>query len=557
MTEQARISAKDTRAEQAMKRWEELKTDRADHEQLWNDIARLFRPQRGGFGLSNPADRTLEKPLSSAPIHAQNNFSAGLYGTLTNPANRWFGLSTDDPDANEWHENKIWLDTATNIILASFAPSNSTFYTSAQQVYGDVAAFGNAAQYDEVRTAERKIIDVTVSLSEIVYDIDAFGLVCEVVRKFMLTAQQAIDMFGAEYQALPAKLIKAAEKGDRTRHAFYHHVGKNSMYRQGKLGPAGKRWFSHYCCEVDCTLIRVSGYDDMPFFAPRWDVDTGHIYGTGPAFNALASARIHNRMTDAVVRGAQRAADPTILAPDKGDWPLNGMIQPGKVVYGAVNPMNGQTMLRPLDVTGAVNLTLQERQSVMEEIRDAFHYSLMSLAGRTGMTATEVMAITEERQRLWAPHQGRLQEEYLAPKVARRFALLWKAGQIPPPPPGLAGKALQVTYQSAAAAAQRSVEGNAWLRIVQDIGPLAQISPAAAARLGDRLDVDGILEVWVEARGAPAKGMRSREAADQLSQQRAEQQQQMQAMAAMQQGAGVVKDLAGAGAAMGGQGVAA
>lgn len=543
-----------TRAEKDAQRWSDLKSARSEHEQMWEAIAHLFRPQRGGFGLNDPASRKHDKPLSSAPIHAQNNFASGLYGTLTNPADRWFGLATSDADANAWHENKLWLDLVGGIIFSSFAPSVSTFYTSAQQIYGDVAAFGNAAQYDEVVASERKILDVTISLSEIVYDIDAFGRVCEVVRKFMLTPEQAMGMFKDVGDALPPKMAELALKGDRTRMTFYHCVGKNESYQRGKFGARGKAWYSRYSCDMDHCLIRVRGYDEMPFFAPRWDVDTGHIYGTGPAFNAMASARVHARMTDATIRAAQRAADPTILAPDKGDWPLNGLIQPGKVVYGAMN-LQGNPMLRPLDVTGNFNLTLQERQNVMEEIRDAFHYSLMSLAGRTGMTATEVMAITEERQRLWAPHQGRLQEEFLAPKVARRFALLWKAGQIPPPPKGLAGKDLQVVYLSAAAAAQRSVEGNAVLRILQDITPLAQISPAAAERLGDRLDPDGALEILIEARGAPARLIRSREDADAIAQGRAQAQQQMQAMAAMKDGTGMVKDLAGAGAALGGQGM--
>jgi hypothetical protein len=547
-----------TTAERDMARWSELKTDRSQHEQMWSDIARLFRPQRGGFGLDDPSGRILEKPLSSAPIHAQNNFSAGLYGTLTNPANRWCGLASNDPEANKNHENRVWLDRVTDIVLNSFQPSVSTFYTAAQQVYGDVAAFGNAAQYDEIRLEERKILDITVSLSEIVYDIDAYGRVCEVVRKFMLTAEQALGMFDGKDDQPPAKLTEMAEKGDRTRFAFYHRVGKNMAFRKGRMGPVGKAWYSRYSTEVDSTLIRVRGYDEMPFFAPRWDVDTGHTYGTGPAFAALASGRLHHRMTDATIRAAQRAADPTILAPDRGDWPLSGLIQPGKVVYGAMN-LQGQEMLKPLDVSGRLNLTLQERQAVMEEIRDAFHYSLMSLAGRTGMTATEVMAITEERQRLWAPHQGRLQEEYLAPKVARRFALLWKAGQIPPPPKGLAGKELQVVYKSAAAAAQRSVEGNAVLRILQDIAPLAQMSPEAAQRLGDRLDPDGALEILIEARGAPAGLIRSREEADARTEARQQQQQQMQAMQAMQAGTGMVKDLAGAQAQLApqGQGAAA
>lgn len=545
-----------TTAEGDIARWAELKTDRSQHEQLWTDIARLIRPQRGGFGLTDPAGRQMEKPLSSAPIHAHGNFAAGLYGTLTNPANRWCGLATNDPDDMKVHKNALWLDTASNRVLASFQPSVSTFYTAAQQVYGDIAAFGNAAQFDEIQPAERRILDVTISLAEICYDIDAFGLVVEVVRRFMLTAEQAIGMFRQPDDRLPPKLVDMAQKSDRTRMAFYQRIGRNDAFRPGRLGAAGKRWYSRYSTECDCTLIRVKGYDEMPFYAPRWDVDTGHTYGTGPAFAALASTRLHNRMTDATIRAAQRAADPTILAPDRGDWPLNGKILPGQVVYGAMN-MQGQAMLQPLDVAGRLQLTLQERQEVMQEIRDAFHYTLMNLAGRTGMTATEVMAITEERQRLWAPHQGRLQEEYLARKVARRFAMLWKAGQIPPPPEGLKGKELTVVYKSAAAAAQRSMEGNAALRLLQDIGPLAQISPAAAQRLDERLDPDTMMEVLLEARGAPAALLRSREDADARAQARNQEKAAMQTVGTMQAGAGMLKDLAGAQAQMAPQGAAA
>ncbi|RIA01345.1 hypothetical protein D1122_01395 [Cereibacter sphaeroides] len=541
------IATKHPAAELAERRWAELKSERSAEESDWEAIARLFRPQRGGFGLDDPAGRTMEKPLSSAPIFAHNNFAAGLYGTLTNPANRWFGLKTSDPDLNAWHPARLWLDTVTDRVLASFLPAISPFYTATTQVFQDLAAFGNAAQYDEVVTEERRILDVTISLAEVVFEIDGFGRVCEVVRRFYLKPAQAMSMFRRD--TLPPKIDELAQKGDQGRVAFYHHVLRNENWRRGMLGVRGKAWVSRYACEIEGTLVRERGYDEMPFYAPRWEVDTGRTYGTGPAWIALASARAHNRMEEATLRAAQRAADPTILAPDRGDWPLNGRIRPGAVVYGAVD-YRGNALLKPLELSGSLNLTLQEKQQKIEEIRDAFHYTLMNLAGRTGMTATEVMAITEERQRLWAPHQGRVQEEFLAPKVARRFSLLWRAGQLPPPPAEMQGADLQVDYQSAASAAQRSVEGNAALRILQDIGPLIQIKP----RLADRIDEDGLLEVLIDARGAPARMLRSREQADQLAQQR-EQLQQAAMMAQMAQtGAGALKDAAAAGQMMQPQG---
>lgn len=529
-------------AELARRRWDELKSDRAMHERNWEDIAELIRPQRGGFSSDNPTERTLTKPLSSAPISAQSNFAAGLYGQLANPANRWFGLATDDDDLNAWHPAKTWLDTVTGLILSSFGAAVSPFYSATTQIFSDLAAFGNGAQYDEVVPEERKIMDVTLSLAEVVYDIDAWGRVCEVVRRFQLRPAAAMSLFKGN---LPQKVIEMVDAKRTEKITFYQHVLKNQDWRRGMLGSRGKTWLSRYACEIEMALVRERGYDEMPFFAPRWDVETGAIYGTGPGFVALASARAHNRMDDATLRAAQMAADPAVLAPDKGDWPLNGRIRPGALIYGGMN-IRGQRMIEPLNTSAGINLTLQEKQAKVDEIRDAFHYTLMNLAGRTGMTATEVMTINEERARLWAPYQGRVQEEFLAPKVMRRFSQLWRAGQLPPPPDEMGGASLQVTYQSAAAAAAKSSQGASTTRLLETIMPLAQIDPRAA----DRLDTDGLIETLADAYGTPARVLRSREDADQIAADRAQQQNAAMAMQAAQAGGKALKDLAGAAGAM-------
>jgi hypothetical protein len=525
------------------RRWSDLKSDRTQHEAMWNDIARLLRPQRGGFQSETPESRTFEKPLSSAPIMAQSNFAAGLYGTMTNPANQWFSFETPDTDVNSYEPMREWLDLVTRKVTASMTPAVSPFYSSATQLFSDLSCFGNAAQYDEALPAEGQIMDVTLSLAEVCADIDAWGRIVEVVRQFRLKPAAALDMFGKKN--LPAKIYDLAEKGDSGLITFWHHVLKNDDFQPNRIGTKGKRWISRYGCETEMTLCRERGYDEMPFYMARWEVDTGHTYGVGPGFVSLASARVYEQLEGATIRMAQRTSDPTLLAPSKDDWPLMGKARPGAVVYGGVN-FQGNQMIRPLELGGNFNLTLEERQAKLEEIKDAFHYTLMQLAGRTGMTATEVMTITEERQRLWAPHQGRVQEEFLAPKLSRRFSILWRAGQLPPPPKGMEGLPLQVKYQSAAAAAQLSTNGNAVLRVLQDLAPLVGVMP----RIMDRIDPDGLVDTLFAARGVPAAVSRSREEADKISEERAKQQQMAQAMAMAEQGAGAAKDAAQAGATM-------
>lgn len=521
-------------AKAAIQRWEELKQDRSRHETMWNDIARLIRPQRGGFGQSDFTKRSFDKPLSSAPIVAQSNFAAGLYGTLTNQANRWMELALDNEDLRDHKPTQLWLDQATSRVLRSFQPAVSPFYSAAVQLFSDVASFGNAAQYDELLSAERKIMDVTLSLAEVVWDIDAFGRVTEIVRKFEIRPRAAAQMF----KALPEPVQKMVEKGSTDKITFYHHVLINYDYKKGRLGPRGKRWKSVYACEIKRSLVRESGYSEMPFHAPRWEVEAGATYGTGPGFIALPSARLIQQIKAANVRSGQRVADPTLLAPDPNAMPISGVVRPGSTLYGGVN-FQGQQLIRPLEVSGGTGLTLEMQQQEVEEVRDAFHFSLMNLAGRTGMTATEIIERQEEKLRLMAPHLGRVQEEFLAPKIERRFALLLRAGQLPPPPPEAAGAELRVVYTSAAAMAQRSSEGAAVVRLLQDLTPLAEIKP----RVLDRLSEDDIVDVLGEARGAPARVLASREEADAKAQARAQQEQEMQQMAMAEQGAGIAQKL--------------
>jgi hypothetical protein len=552
----APVMEKDPRAQECIRRWGELKAERSRFEGDWEDIARLIRPQRGGFGLSNAATRQLEKPLSSEPILAQSAFAAGIYSAITNPANRWAGLETPDQDLNNWQPMAEWNDRATRITMNSFRPEVSGFYGATFQAYCDLAAFGNAAAYDEIDEGNRRFIDVTISLAEVVWDIDFHGRVVEIIRKFHLQPRQARAMFHNR-GTLPAKVIEMEEKGQTEKLVFYHHVVRNYGFEKGRIGVRGKAWASRYVTECDEALIREAGFDEMPFYTPRWDVDSGFTIGTGPGFVALPASRVLHQMEMATIRAAQRAADPTLLAPSREDWPLNGRAVPGSTVYGGMN-IRGQRMVDVLGTTGQVGLTSAEKQAKIEEIAKAFHYAIMPLSNRTGITTEETRIIEEANLRNWAPHADRIMEEYAARKVERRFRLLWKAGQIPPPPDGIPeGTPLQVRYQSAATMALRAREGLAVRQFLNDLAPMAALGQRHLDRISGRINTDALLETLHDASPSlPAAILRSRDDADAIAKAEAEQRQMMQAAAMAQPMAAAAKDGAQAMAMMqgGGQG---
>lgn len=535
------------RAEVALARWDELKNGRAPFETDWEDTAALFRPMRGGFSAFDHNSRKREKPLSSEPILAASSFASGLYANLSNPAANWFSLELEDKELMAWKPVAEWADLATRIVTRTLHPSMSSFYTSVFQSYADIAAFGNAAGYDELQLKNRKFIDVSLSLAEVVVAIDFHGQVIEVVRRGWFTAEQIVREFG---QA-PEKILEAAEKRDTAKIALYQHIKLNEEFKGGYLGPKGKQWLSVHAVEEEKTLLRMKGYDEMPFYYPRWDVESGAVYGTGPAQNALPSARLNQQMEGAMIRQAQNAADPTKLIPSRSDWQINGRIAPGQMVEGGLNMLNGRKMIETLDTTGNIAITDAMQRAKVEEVKAALHYQLLGLANRTGVTAEETMIQEEQRLREWAPHSDRVMEELLVKKIERRYAILNRLGQIPPPPtPEAANVPLRVAYTSAAAMAMAAREGIAVNRYLSTAMPMAAHDP----RVMDRIDTDGVLEVLHDASPSlPAKILRSREDADKRAEARAKQQQAAQMMEAGEKGAGIVEKLANAG--MGGSDV--
>ncbi|MEO1637764.1 MAG: portal protein [Pseudomonadota bacterium] len=511
-------------AKEAMRRWDELRAKRSIHEQDWEDIARLIRPQRGGFGMGDHRQRIHEKPLSSEPIQANNSMASGIYAGITNPANRWFGLQTPDKEFNNWQPMAEWLDVVTARTVASFGLAASSFYPSTFQGYSDISAFGQFAAYDEVDLGERRFIDQVFSLAEIVVDIDAWGRVVEMVRKFPLKPRAALRHYKKSSDFIPPKIKEMAEKLSNDDIWFYQHVFLNDGYSAKSLGPKGKKWLSVHACEIDSTTVRMSGFHEMPFYFPRWDVDSGMTYGTGPGFVALASSRANHLMEAATLRSSQFAADPTLLAPNRNALPLQGKVRPGEVLYGGVNT-RGDRMVHTLDRSGSIGLTIEEKRQKVEEIKNAFHYALMSLHNRTGLNTEELQIIEEAKLRNWAPHGDRIMEEYAARKVERRVAMLWRSGQLPPPPQEAAGMPLGVRYQSAAQMALRAREGLAIRQFIGDLGPLAQTDP----RYLDRVSPDGLVEALHDANPSlPASILRPREEADAIANARAKAQEQQQ-----------------------------
>lgn len=477
-------------AQEIIQRERDLRTARSDVEQEWRLIEKHMVTLRKDLrSLTQGGDRRAQ--YDSTGVMARRNLAAGLYGQMSNPANRWFELDITDEDMRKSHRVRKWLYQATSLVLASYGPSMTKFYAEAPNWYEGGALYGHALMFSQLRPEVGMFHDQVWSLWDVVLVYDEFGFLSEFYRKYTMQRDAAVKMFGAENVPKIAK-----EKNPASRHEFIHAVYPNKE-RQGRNFNFG--YISDYVSVEDERTVKTGGYEEMPLFAPRWSTPVGDDYGQGPAHDALLDhVQLNNlERTNAIV--AARQARPPMIAANKSVIKTVNS-GPAQVTYGGID-RQGRTLVKELNERASPFLGMELSQQKRDSIKDAFYYSLMQLVGRSGMSATEVLEIQSERARLFAPHSGRWQSEGLTPNVIYRFNRLWAYGQIPPPPPELGGSQFKVTYTSPFAKAQKIAEAEATIRFVQGVGLIDTMVPGTK----HNLDGDEIVRILQDGYGAPAK----------------------------------------------------
>jgi hypothetical protein len=489
-------------------RQSELEALRLPEEKLWRECAELIRPEEADFaGPKSP--RGYDEVFDSSPIYANDDFVGGLFGQSSSPAVDWFGFGVPDEDLMAWQPVKLWFDKVAHIVRASLSPNASTFYTSVAPVYGDVGCFGIGVQHQEEDVGRQRIIDRAIPLKEIYIDLDGNGDVETVHRKFMLNGRQFAGKFGS---------VEGLD--EKRSYSIIHAVYPNPEFEPGRIGPRGKPWASCYCSHELKGWSQHGGYHEMPYHVAMWDQRAGRVYPRGPGHTSRADARQLNEMERSHVVAAQFAAEPMKLLHGDSDI-TSADINPNALLYGTMSEA-GKQLMQVLNTGGNLQLSMQQSEQRRQSIRNAFRFSMMALANRPQMTATEYLGWQEETLRLMGHNLVKIQTTHHVPFLKRRFAILSRAGQFPPPPPELEGQMLTVGTVSPFDKAQSAAKGRATLQWVGAISQMAAIDPNAF----DVVDTEGVSAVLHDAFGPPAKVLRDPGKVEEIRQGRAQQQQQ-------------------------------
>jgi len=509
-------------AEEVIKRYNEMKSNRATYEATWQDVAKYCLPRKADIIEKRTPGQKLDYDVyDSTAIQANIVLAAGFHSYMTNPSSKWFTLRIKDPRIMQRKEVKLWLRDSEDSMYDAINASN--FNQQIHEVYLDMPIFGWGCLYvtEDMRDVVRYY---SRSVAEIYIDEDEAERVDTVYRKFELTARQAYRLWGKEAGKTTLELIE--DDDDDSTVEFCHFVGPRADYDPGKRDSTNMPFVSMYIDVKNREIISESGYWEFPFMCPRFNKQAGELYGTGPGLVSYSDIKMLNSMDLVTIRAAQKIVDPPMVLPHDG-FLLPIKQSPGAINYATrSNPNDRIDFLNsPANIPVSFEM-MNARRQVIQRNFFVDLFLLMAQVPEGRMTATEVIQRNAEKMLILAPTLGRLMSELLNPVINRTFNIMLRAGVIPPAPASLRGQEYVIEYTSPLAKAQRAADLNSMSNFLGMVGQMASFVPTVL----DKLNSDDIVDRQADMHNVPPSIVRSPEEVAQIRQQRAQQQAQMAQM---------------------------
>jgi len=531
-----------TKRSDLLRRWGELKDERASWMPHWTELSKFLLPRSGRYFIQdrNRGARRHNNIYDSTGTRAVRVLAAGMMSGMTSPARPWFRLSTPDADLNKHQPVKIWLDACTQLMLTVFNKSN--VYRALHQTYEELGVFGTAAK---VIMPDYKTVVHHASLTAGEYCIatDFKGNVDTMAREFEKTVAECVKEFGYKQCSKTVQglwdagtlgawvpIIQSIEpRADRERD-FKSKAAKNMAFRSC--------YFEQGASEDQYLL--ESGYNEFPGLCSRWSVSGGDIYGNSPGMEALGDVK---QLQQEQLRKAQAIdymVKPPLVAPTSYKNRETDML-PGGITFGD----GTEAIKSAFEVRIDLSHLGADIADVRERIKSAFYadlFLMLSEQNETRMTATEVAERHEEKMLMLGPTVERLHNEELNPLIQSTFNRMLRVGMLPPPPQELHGVTLQVEFISMLAQAQRAIGTNSIDRFVGNLGQIAAFAPGVL----DKFDADDWADEYSDMLGISPSLIVGNDKVALIRQGRAQQAQKQQDAAAANQQADTVQKLANA-----------
>jgi hypothetical protein len=528
-----------TLKERCNRRLSVLKAARQPYEAEWAEIAKYAQPSRSRF-LASESNRNFRRGngwvYNSHPILSFRTLAGGMTSGLSSPSRPWFRLTPFDADLADDGDVKTWLSEVERRMYAFLAGTN--FYGAVKAGYAEMGLFGTDACVMVEHRREGAVCHA-LTVGEYWTALSDAMVPDALYRRCSMSVHQVVQSFGLETASDFVRNAYANGRYDE-QIPVIQAIEPNEDQVPGILTARGKPWRSVYWDENDGRadrVLRVAGYEEQPFWAPRWDTTGGDTYGTSPGFDALADMRELQMQTRRKTDATEFLVRPEKIVP--ATVKLTG--KAGNLV--SASAVDAAGVIVPYVMNPAAIGAIMEDVNRCAEAIDRLTYAdlFMAITNMDGVqprNVEEIASRNEEKLTQLGPVIERVNNEKLEVAIDRTFGIMARRGLLPPAPVHLQGHPVKVDFVSILAQMQRMVGLGQIERTVAFVGNLAGRFPEAA----DRLDVDAIVDDYADRAGAPPQIIRSVGDAGKLRSARA-QEAQMAKLAAM---AGPARDGAAA-----------
>lgn len=508
--------------------YDKLWNDQANFRMLWNTIAQYVMPAWDNFvGFFQEGVIRTTRIFDATAITDNERFAAIMESLLTPRTQMWHDIVPEDEELKDDEEVADYCALVRKRLFAARYRPRANYASQSDECYLQLGAFGNCAMHID-EAIGKSLIYRSIPLNELVWALDAAGMVDQIYRKFPFTAHQCAQMAKTQGWQLPEAITKALDEKPFHEFQILHCVRPNDEWVKGSVGAKGMEYSSWYVFPDDKFVMKYGGYRTFPYAVGRYRMAPREHYGRSPAAVALPAIRTLNEQKKTALRAGQKAVDPPLLLADEGALtPFN--LRSGALNYGMLTD-DGQPRVVPLESKSNFEIGKDMMEMEAQAIHDPFLTTVMQiLAQHPDMTATEALIRAQEKGILIAPAMGRQQSEFLGPQIVREVDLLSRSGMLPPPPQQLleSGKGIRVEYTSPLSKLMRAEEAQTIATSVQGLSQMASVRPSVL----DLVDWDETGKEFLEASGFPGKLVLDPERLAQLRQQNNQQMEAQQVAA--------------------------
>lgn len=497
----------------------------------WQQLADVLLPTQADFTTQqSPGVQRGADIYDGTPRLALRELATTIDGLIKPKTSSWFDIETEDEQMNEMDEVKLWLEAAKDKMWYHIYKKDARFIQRSCEVDLSLVCFGWGTLWIQENKAKSGLLFKSFHNSQVSIDENDEGIVDKISVAEMLTPRQVAMLYQDRKKDIPSKIKDAlAKPSDAKKFKIVKLVmPRNDYDPKLKLSKRGMPWYDVLIDVESEEIIEEGGYMEFPAAIPRWETSPGDIYTRSPGAMALPDAKTLQAMGKTLLIGGQRAVDPPIwVQNDSVVSPLRTF--PGGITVIDASDIGGGSPVGAFPVATNLPIGRDMQADYRGMVEAAFFKNIFRLPIESrNMTATEIIARKEEFIRTIGPVFGRLESDYIGHTVERTFAIMDRAGALPPRPDSMMDVPITFKFQSPIQQARKQMEIASLSQSLSLLAPIAEVQP----EIMDNFNGDEIARDAPEWGGLPNRWMRPKKAVEEIRSQRSQGEQVQQAVAA-------------------------